>query len=204
MANTLADTVSELLLKGIGDRGMLEQIRRAAERHEAISLNEREYVEKLRRAYLDPIPGGSPKRPAPPPPPTAQAPAPPARRRRPGKKMLALAGVAAALAAAAAYSALGGAALSPLSVGLDAASYGTGDIISISGASTAGGGLQVDIYVSDPAGKVIVAEKAPLAPDGSFSTLVISGGPGWGGPGAYAVTAAHGGLAESAEFRFRG
>ena len=202
VANTLADTVSELLLKGIGDRGMLEQVLRAAERHEPISLNEREYVEHLRSAYLDPVPKRRAK-PAPPQPPAGQALAPPAPpRRRFGRKTLVLAGVVAALAAAGAYSALAGVNISPLSVGLDAESYRTGDIVAISGESAAAG-QAVDVYLSDETGAVVWSEKVELLPDGSFSTLAISGGPGWAA-GTYLVTVAHGGLVESAEFRFLG
>lgn len=202
MANTLADTVSELLLKGIGDRGVLEQVLRAAERHEPISLNEREYVERLRSTYLDPAPKRRAKPPQTPPP-AGQALAPPApRRRRFGKRTLVLAGVVAALAAAGAYSALAGVNISPLSVSLDAESYRTGDIVSISGASAAAG-RAVDVYLSDQTGEVLWSEKAELLPDGSFSTLAISGGPGWAA-GTYVVTVAHGGLVESSEFRFLG
>lgn len=205
MANTLADTVSELLLRGVGERGVLEQVLRAAERREPISLNEREYVEQLRLRYLDPMPARPAKRqpPAPRAPEQAAAP-PPARRRRPGKKTVVLAGAVAALAAAGAYSALSGVSLSPLSVSLDGESYGLGDIIAISGESAAGGGPTADVYLSDSSGAVVWSEKVALLPDGSFSTLAISGGPGWGGAGTYVVTVAHGGLVESAEFRFGG
>lgn len=207
MANTLADTLDALLLKGVGDRRLLEQIRRAAGRREAISLNEREYVEQLRREHLDPSPvrtRAAPAAPAEPRRAELAAEAPRARRRRPGKKLAVVAAVAAAALAAGAYAALGGAVLSaPLSVGLDGSSYARGDIIAIAGDSD-GEGPTVNVYVSDSSGRVIWSEEAQLMPDGSFSTLVISGGPGWGGPGEYEVVAAHGELVGSASFELRG
>lgn len=203
MANTLADTVKALLLKGAGDRRLLEQILRAAARHEAISRNEREYVEQLRREHLDPVPARPKSAQAPP----AQQLAPPEelpRKRRSRKKYLILAAVAVAVLAAGASVALGGITiLQPLSVTLDSSAYARGDIIAISGDSTAGTG-PVNVYISDASGRVLWSEEATLEPDGSFSTLALSGGAGWGGPGTYSVVAAHGGLVQSTEFEFRG
>ena len=204
MANTLADTVRALLLKGAGDRRLLQQILRAAERREAISRNEREYIEQLRREHLDRVPNRKRPAPARPAPPEEQPEAPPPPRRR-RKKIIVLAAVAALVAGAGAWAALGGAvSASPLSVELDGPSYARGDIIVISGGSTAGTGPVVNVYVSDATGRVVWSEEAPLGPDGSFSTLAISGGPDWGGPGAYEVVAAHGGFIQGAEFEFLG
>lgn len=204
MANTLADTVRALLLKEAGNRRLLEQILRAAERHEAISRNEREYIEQLRREHLDPHPDRKKPEPAPIVRQVREA-EPPQRRRRPRKKLVVIAAVAALVAGAGAYAALGGAAQpSPLSVGLDASSYSRGDIMVISGASESGAGQAVSVYVSDASGRVLWSDEADLMPDGSYSTLAISGGPDWGGPGTYEAVVAHGGLVQGAEFEFRG
>lgn len=203
MANTLADTVKALLLKGAGDRRLLEQILRAAARHEAISRNEREYVEQLRREHLDPLPARPQPKQAPPAQQLARPEEMPRKRRSRKKYVVIAAAAAAAVLGAGAYAALGGAALQPLSVNLDGSSYARGDIIAISGDSTAGPG-PVSVYISDASGRVIWSEETALEPDGSFSTLAVSGGPGWGGPGAYAVVAAHEDLVQSTEFEFRG
>ena len=47
MAEDILDNVKELLNKEIGDKKVLEQIKRAAENNEAISNYERNYVSKL-------------------------------------------------------------------------------------------------------------------------------------------------------------
>ena len=47
MPDDLLDNVKELLNKELGDKKILEQIRRAAENNEAISNYERNYVAKL-------------------------------------------------------------------------------------------------------------------------------------------------------------
>ncbi len=47
MPDEILDNVKELLNKEIGDKKVLEQIKRAAENNEAISNYERNYVRKL-------------------------------------------------------------------------------------------------------------------------------------------------------------
>ena len=202
MANTLADTIRALLLKGAGDRRLLEQILRAAARHEAISRNEREYVEQLRREHLDPVPA-RPKAVQAPPVQQLMPPEELPRKRRSRKKYVILAAVAVAVLASGAYIALGNTTLQPLSITLDSSLYARGDIIAISGDSTADTG-PVNVYISDASGRILWSEEATLEPDGSFSTLALLGGAGWGGSGTYAVVAAHGDIVQSTEFEFRG
>ncbi len=64
MPDTILDDVKTLLLKEKGDKHILEQIRRAAQNNEAISVYERNYVAKLRAEFLerrDPAPRSSPR-----------------------------------------------------------------------------------------------------------------------------------------------
>ncbi|NIP61958.1 MAG: hypothetical protein GWN01_05665 [Nitrosopumilaceae archaeon] len=53
MVDSLLDDIKELMLKEKGDQKVLEQIKRAAENNEVISIHERDYVKKLAETYLD-------------------------------------------------------------------------------------------------------------------------------------------------------
>ena len=55
MANSILDDVKVLLMKRAGDPKILEQVKRAAENDEVISIYEREYVAHLAKQYLDPM-----------------------------------------------------------------------------------------------------------------------------------------------------
>jgi len=54
MPDNILDDVKKLLDAEVGDKKILEQIKRAAENNEAISNYERNYVAKLEEQYLKP------------------------------------------------------------------------------------------------------------------------------------------------------
>jgi len=226
MPDTILDDVNALLLKEKGDRRILEQIKRAAEHSEVISIYERNYVAKLKGEYLEKRPGPR-ARPAPRTLTQASGAGMPAakpayallhepqRRKKPGrKKIIAGAGGAAALVAILAIGAsvsgigLGGSgAGTPVSgdlVSLDDGSYALGDIISISGRSDPSLGGLVVLSVENPDSDLVWTENVSLKPDGAFSTLAIAGGAGWDDPGTYTLVLEHGDETESLEFTFRG
>jgi hypothetical protein len=55
LVNSILDDVKVLLMKRAGDPKILEQVKRAAENDEVISIYEREYVAHLAKQYLDPM-----------------------------------------------------------------------------------------------------------------------------------------------------
>ena len=61
MLDTLLDDINTLLLKGVGDKRILQQIKRAIENNELISVNERNYVANLRREHIDKKPDSKPR-----------------------------------------------------------------------------------------------------------------------------------------------
>jgi len=226
MPDTILDDVNALLLKEKGDRRILEQIKRAAEHNEVISIYERNYVAKLRGEYLEKRPES---RPRPVPRTVTQAseahrPAAkpayallrePQRRKNPGrKKIIAGAGGAAALVAILAIGAsmsgtdLGGSVTgTPLSgdlVSLDDGSYALGDIISISGKSDPSLGSLAALSIENSDGDLVWTENVDLKSDGAFSTLAIAGGAGWDDSGTYTLALEHGDETESLELTFRG
>lgn len=226
MPDTILDDVNALLLREKGDRRILEQIKRAAEHNEVISIYERNYVAKLRGEYLEKRPESRP-RPAPrtlaqP----SEAPGPatkpayamlhePQRRKNPKrKKIIAGAGGAAALIAilaiGASMSGIGSGGTGPVTsvsgdlVSIDAGSYALGDIISISGKSDSSMGIQAVLSIENPDSDLVWTENVVLKSDGAFSTLAIAGGPGWDDSGTYTLVLEHGDETESLAFTFQG
>ena len=237
MHDSILDDVDELLLKDGGDRRILEQIRRAAENNEVISVSERNYVAKLRGEFIDKRPEpGSRRRPARtgtglggPLPAAAAAAAKPRRwGKKPRRKKIIILGAAAVVLAAILASGVSLSGFDPagtdpgtpapapaapvapadLSIKTDAASYASGDIISISGNSgtqlKGEGGDRITLTIENPGNELTWTENAGLKPGGAFSTLVIAGGPGWDEPGTYRLTAEYGGKSESLDFGFTG
>ena len=235
MHDPILDDVDELLLKDGGDRRILEQIRRAAENNEVISVSERNYVAKLRGEFIDKRPEPGPRsRPARTGTGRAYAPGqggplqasvkPRRWGKKPRRKKIIILGAAVIVLAAvlAAGVSLSGfdpagtpspappapAAPAELSIQTDAASYASGDIISVSGNSgtplQGEGGDRITLTIENPDNELIWTENAGLKPGGAFSTLVIAGGPGWDEPGTYRLTAEYGGKSESLGFGFTG
>ncbi len=225
MADPMIDDVKELLDRKKGDERILKQIHRACENDEVISNYERNYVRKLAEEHLgrgpeepeepdvpdvaaQAKPPAREERPAPPP-----APAPPTGPRKSRKNpTLALVAGAAALAvivsvALAVGGAPGGPADGPagpaaLSLHTDLASYGAGDIVSISGTSPVAG--SVTLAITNPAGKLAWSEQVDTKSDGRYSTLAIAGGAGWKDPGTYTITAQNASGSASSAFSFAG
>ena len=232
MPDTILDDVIALLLKEKGDKRILEQIKRAAENNEVISVYERNYVTKLKQEFLEKKPGtipkqslepqaqttGSPK-PTPkkviytPPPPPPE----PQKRKNPKQmKIIAGAGGAAALVAILVI----GISMSGFNLGnpgsdpstpasgillsADEKSYSLGDIISISGKSDSSLGNQVILSIENSNNDLVWTENVNVKSDGGFSTLAIAGGTGWSNSGTYTLTLEHGEQTESIDFSFQG
>ncbi len=224
MPDTILDDVNALLLMEKGDRRILEQIRRAAEHGEVISVYERNYVAKLKGEFIEKRPRPAPRshaqvsgpakpalRPVPVRP---QQPGPPRRKSPRRTRIIAGAGGAAALIAIAAIGVYmsglepgGTAPGTPVSdslASLDEESYALGDIISISGRSDSSLGSQAVLSIENPASDLVWTESVSLKSSGAFSTLAIAGGTGWSDPGTYTLVIEHGGKTESIDFTFQG
>lgn len=91
---------------------------------------------------------------------------------------------------------------SGLSITSDVSSYEKGDIISISGTSDSTSVEMVTISILDAAEQLVWNEEVKIKEDGSFSTLVISGGPGWENAGDYNLKAVHDSIEEKITFSF--
>jgi hypothetical protein len=91
---------------------------------------------------------------------------------------------------------------SGLSITSDVSSYAKGDIISISGTSDSTSKEMVIVSILDDAEQLVWNEELKIKEDGSFSTLVISGGPGWENAGNYNLKAVHDSMEERITFSF--
>lgn len=219
MPDTLLDDVDELLLKEKGDRRVLEQIKRAAEHNEVISIYERNYVAKLRGEFLEkklpakPSPAAYTRAPKPAPKTVYATPEPKQKRRKRWRQKKVMIGVGAVILAAilAAGASLYGPDSGILDSGLttpaialsaDAASYSLGDIVSISGQSDVSLGSQAVLSIQNPGNDSVWTEVVNLKPGGAFSTLTIAGGDGWDDSGVYTLTLKHGSRTESVSFSF--
>lgn len=219
MPDTILDDVNTLLLKEVGDRRILEQIRRAAENNEVISIYERNYIAKL-KGELESKPGRQKRVPSLPY--HEQAPGkqhvpqkqilapPPEPQRRKGRRRIKIAAAAgAALAVALAVGALAsgpGTGFGPagIAISADEPSYSAGDIISISGKSDVPLGDPAILSIENPDGGLAWTENVNPRADGEFSTLAIAGGAGWEAAGTYTLIAAHGNQTASVDFDFGG
>lgn len=85
-------------------------------------------------------------------------------------------------------------------LGTDQATYSSGDIILVSGKSSPG--AQVALEISS-GGSVLWQDSITTDSDGTYSTITIAGGAGWVGGAAYSVTATDAAKTHSAEFSFR-
>jgi len=84
----------------------------------------------------------------------------------------------------------------------DEPSYGTADIISISGQVSSSSGRIVRVSIENENSKLVWAENLNIKNDGSFSTLLIAGGSGWEKSGKYTLNAEYGELTNQISFDF--
>lgn len=226
MPEDILDNVKELLYKDIGDKKILEQIKRAAENNEAISNYERNYVEKLIEELRKPpepeieIP---PEQPTEIPQPQTQIPQTIPQlqtsqvvthkpRDKTNTKVI-IGGVAIAVAIiAAVLLGTNGIDVGPnISVkttssgllDLDQSSYNKGDIISISGKSKTSLGNTISLSIENASGELIWTEDIKIKSGGEYSTLAIAGGPGWENSGTYTLKMKHGNEEEQTTFSFK-
>ncbi|HET6516802.1 MAG TPA: hypothetical protein VFG25_01085 [Nitrosopumilaceae archaeon] len=226
MPEDILDNVKELLNKDIGDKKVLEQIKRAAENNEAISNYERNYVRKLIEDLRKPP---EPKVETPPEKlteilsPQEQVPTTSPQlhtstivTHKPKDKtnIKVIIGGAAIVLAIIAAVLLG---TNEIDVGsnnpvivpssglldLDQSSYNEGDIISISGKSKKSLGNTINLSIENPNGELIWAEDIKIKESGEYSTLAIAGGSGWENSGTYTLKMKHGNENEQITFSFK-
>ena len=225
MPDEILDNVKELLNKEIGDKKVLEQIKRAAENNEAISNYERNYVRKL----IDDLR----KPPEPEIEITLEQPteilqpqeqvatiAPQLqtstiithkpRDKTNIKVIIGSAAIAVAIIVAVVLGTngidVGPGGSTPMSSGLldlDQSSYDKGDIISISGKSKTSLGNTISLSIENAGGELIWAEDIKIKDSGEYSTLAIAGGPGWKNSGTYTLKMEHGSEDEQITFSFK-
>ena len=91
----------------------------------------------------------------------------------------------------------------PLGAGVmldtDQDSYSSGEIILVSGRAQAGASVGLELGA---AGAVLWEEEITAGGDGTYSTIVIAGGPGWSAGSTYVVTATSASGIHTAEFAF--
>jgi len=230
MSEPILDDVKKLLDAGVGDKSVLEQIKRAAENNEVISNYERNYVAKLIDEHF--------KAPEPeleseqePSVETTQEEITTTKEQmakivedistpkliaskpqilKNTKIMVGGGVVAVAIIVAVAIGLSGiqdlGPVASPitgLTLSSDQLSYNRGDIISISGKSKISLGNSISLSIENEEAELIWAEDVALKDSGTFSTLAIAGGPGWEKSGTYKLKAEHGSEKEEISFSFK-
>ena len=225
MPDEILDNVKELLDKEIGDKKILEQIKRAAENNEAISNYERNYVRKLiddLRKPLEPEIEITLEQPTEILQPQEQVAtiAPQLqtstiithkpRDKTNIKVLIGGAAIAVAIIAAVVLGTngidVGPGGSTPMSSGLldlDQSSYDKGDIISISGKSKTSLGNTISLSIENAGGELIWAEDIKIKDSGEYSTLAIAGGPGWENSGTYTLKMEHGSEDEQITFSFK-
>ena len=232
MPENIMDDVKKLLDAEVGEKRILQQIKRAAENNEVISNYERNYVAKLVEQHLKP----------PEPEPELELPLEPTQEEtsvekeqmekieqetttqtilelKPtgykNKKLL-IGGGAAALVLIIVV-AVGASGILDLGLGVstptqtitgltldtDQSSYDNGDIISILGASKATFGNTISLSIENAGGELIWDEDLKIKDSGAFSTLLIAGGPGWENSGTYTLKAEHGSEDNKVTFSFK-
>jgi len=232
MTEFIVDDVNELLLKDRGDRKILEQIKRAAQSGEVISIHERNYVKNLAEQYLrkKPFISEVPK----PTPPTEstfiqsqtvtnpnweiKTPRKPIfeskiKNEKTTKIAFALGGIALAIILIIGLTQTGIPSFPVVDqpnlpelkfeITTDLKSYTKGDIISISGKSDTSLGNNLGLSIRNEQGRTIWQETVKIKENGSFSTLAIAGGSGWENVGEFTVLAQHGTKQFQTEFTFK-
>ncbi len=217
MSDSILDDVQTLLDKELGDKRILEQIRRAAQNNEVISNFERNYVKKLAEKHLGRKPPEAPRQITPdvviPETPimeksqTVQTwPSSPTIKKSSSNntKIILGFGFAALLIIIIGAVSLGGISdnftgtpkseqtpTTPKSLAIktDLKSYQKGDIISISGESNLSFGNSITISINNSKNELVWSEQANVKTNGQFSTLTFAGGPGWEQFGTFTIVA---------------
>lgn len=232
MTDFILDDISQLILKDKGDRKILEQIKRAAQSGEVISIHERNYVKKLADQYLRKKPIIHEVTKQTPPveitqdePQTITKPqwAIPEKRtpifeskiknERTTKIAFALGGIALAIILVVGLTQTGipnfpdtdqpKSSLSNFEIKTDLNSYSSGDIISISGKSDISLGNNIELSITNTVGKTIWQENVKIKETGAFSTLTFAGGTGWENSGEFILLAQHGTKQFQTNFNFK-
>jgi hypothetical protein len=225
MPDEILDNVKELLNKEIGDKKVLEQIKRAAENNEAISNYERNYVRKLiddlrkppepeiEITLEQPTEISQPQEQVATVAPQLQTSTIITHKPRDKtniKVLIGSAAIAVAIIAAVVLGTngidvgLGGSTtMSSGLLDLDQSSYDGGDIISISGKSKTSLGNTISLSIENAGGELIWAEDIKIKDSGEYSTLAIAGGPGWENSGTYTLKMEHGSEDEQITFSFK-
>ena len=227
MTDTLFDDVKALLEKDFGDDRILKQIYRACQNDEVISNYERNYVRKLAEKHL----GKRPEikkvtvvtREKPVTPDVVipqsnsiqkiqeiQKPKTSSSGSKNSKIMIAIAGIilVVIVGGVAAFSGeqTTGVAEDPLptpvslSVETDLSSYSAKDLISINGISE--NSNTVDLLIENSNDELVWKEQLSVKSDGTFSTLVIAGGPNWNTSGVFTVSVEDGKETKTNTFSF--
>ena len=227
MTDTLFDDVKALLEKDFGDDRILKQIYRACQNDEVISNYERNYVRKLAEKHL----GKRPEikkvtvvtREKPVTPDVVipqsnsiqkiqeiQKPKTSSSGSKNSKIMIAIAGIilVVIIGGVAAFSGeqTTGVAEDPLptpvslSVETDLSSYSAKDLISINGISE--NSNTVDLLIENSNDELVWKEQLSVKSDGTFSTLVIAGGPNWHASGVFTVSVEDGTETKTSTFSF--
>ena len=230
MTDTLFDDVKALLDKDFGDDRILKQIYRACQNDEVISNYERNYVRKLAEKHLGKRPEIK-REPAtvtqekPPTPDVAipqsssvkkiqkiQTPKMSSSGSNNSKIMIAIAGIILVVIVGGVAAFSGGQTTTvtddspsaPISVSLsvetDLSSYSAKDLISISGVSEDSN--TVDLFIENPNEELVWREQLSVRSDGTYSTLVIAGGPNWNMSGVFTVSVEDGKETKTDTFSF--
>ena len=228
MTDTLFDDVKALLDKDFGDDRILKQIYRACQNDEVISNYERNYVRKLAEKHLGKRPeinkertttiqeksltpdviipqSNSVQKIQ-----KIQTPKMSSSGSKNSKIMIAIAGIilVVIVGGVAAFSGeqTTGVAEDPLptpvslSVETDLSSYSTKDLISISGISE--NSNTVDLLIENSNEELVWREQLSVKSDGTFSTLVIAGGPNWNASGVFTIIVEDGKETKTNTFSF--
>ena len=227
MTDTLFDDVKALLEKDFGDDRILKQIYRACQNDEVISNYERNYVRKLAEKHLGKrpeikketvvtrekpvtpdvsIPQSNPIQKIQ----EIQTPKTSSSGSKNSKIMIAIAGIVLVVivGGVAAFSGgqTTGVAEDPLptpvslSVETDLSSYSTKDLISINGISE--NSNTVDLLIENSNDELVWKEQLSVKSDGTFSTLVIAGGPNWNISGVFTISVEDGNEIKTTTFSF--
>ena len=223
MSEEILDNVKELLKKDIGDKKVLEQIKRAAENNEAISNYERSYVRKLIEELRKPpepeieetpTTQSIPTTPQPQVIPQLQTSTIVTHKPRDKTNTKVIIGGAAIAVAIIAAVLLGTSDIDissnnpvPTSssdlLSLDQSSYNNKDIISISGKSKTSLGNTISLSIENSNGELVWTENIKIKDSGEYSTLAIAGGPGWENSGTYTLKMKHGSETDEITFSFK-
>jgi len=233
MTDPIIEDVKKLLDAEIGEKRILQQIKRAAENEEVISNYERNYVSQLMEAHFKPTEPETiieyksepvqqkisetkqqfvkaKEETIPPKKPFFES---KIQSQMTNKRAFGIGVIALAIILIVGIS-ISGIQITPtettsssqsstLTIETDQSSYSKGDIISISGNSKPSLGNTIILTIENSNGELIWAEDIKIKQSGIYSTLAIAGGEGWEKSGTYTLKVAHGNLNEKITFSFK-